>query len=80
MNDTSPEIARLVADRHAAMTPEERLRIAADMFESAKAIVISSLPAGLSNREKRLALARRFYEGELPEAALQAFADWQPAS
>jgi hypothetical protein len=28
------------------------------------------LPPGLSRREKRLAFAKRFYEGELPEAAL----------
>lgn len=34
------------------------------------------LPPGLSRREKRLAFARRFYEGELPEAALIAYAEW----
>jgi hypothetical protein len=26
--------------------------------------------------ERRLALAKRLYAGELPDAALQAFADW----
>jgi hypothetical protein len=40
------------------------------MYDTARAIVLSSLPPGLSRREKRLAFAKRFYEGELPEAAL----------
>jgi len=29
-----------------------------------------------ATRTGRLAFARRLYEGELPEAALQAFAEW----
>ncbi len=58
------------------MTPDERVRIAASMFETARAIVLSSLPPDLPRRERRLALAKRFYEGELPEAALIAYAEW----
>jgi hypothetical protein len=38
--------------------------------------VLSSLPPGLNRRERRLAFAKRFYEGELPEAALIAYAEW----
>jgi hypothetical protein len=34
---------------------------------------------GLSRRERRLAFAKRFYEGELPEAALIAYAEWDGA-
>jgi hypothetical protein len=74
MNDTSPEFARIVADRHRAMTPEERLRIASDMFETARTLVESSLPPGLSRYERRLALIRRVYGAELPAAAQEAFA------
>ena len=74
MNDTSPEFARIVADRHRAMTPEERLRIASDMFETARTLVESSLPPGLSRYERRLALIRRIYGAELPAAAQEAFA------
>jgi hypothetical protein len=76
MNDTSPEIAAMVADRHRRMTPEERMRIASSMFDTARAIVESSLPPNLSRRERRLAYARRMYGCELPEAALVAFAEW----
>jgi hypothetical protein len=76
MNDTSPEIAAMVAERHRQMTPDERIRIVSSMFDTARAIVESSLPSDLSRRERRLAYARRMYGNELPEAALIAFAEW----
>ena len=76
MNDTSPKIEAMVNERYRQMTSDERVRIAASMFETARAIVLSSLPPNLSRRERRLALARRFYSGELPEAALIAYAEW----
>jgi hypothetical protein len=44
MNDTSPEIAAMVAERHRQMTPEERMRIASSMFDTARTIVEASLP------------------------------------
>lgn len=76
MNDTSTEIAAMVAERHRQMTPDERMRIASSMFDTARAIVESSLPANLTRRERRPAYARRMYGNELPEAALIAFAEW----
>lgn len=76
MNDTSPKIEAMVNERYQRMTPDERVRIAASMFDTARAIVLSSLPPNLTRREQRLALARRFYEGEVSEAALIACADW----
>jgi hypothetical protein len=80
MNDTSPEFEAMVDERYRRMTPDERVRIAASMYDTARAIVLSSLPPGLSRRERRLAFAKRFYEGELPEAALIAYADWEDAA
>ena len=76
MSDTSAKVERLVTERYRQMTPDERMRIASSMFETARRIVGSSLPPNLTRRERRLAFARRLYAGELPEAALQAFADW----
>jgi hypothetical protein len=58
------------------MTPDQRIRIASSMFETARKIVDSSLPPNVTRKERRLAFARRLYAGELPEAALQAFAEW----
>ena len=76
MNDTSPEVSALVAARHRQMTADERIKIASSMFDTARAIVESSLPPNLGRRERRLAYAKRMYGDELPEAALIAFAEW----
>ena len=76
MNDTSPEMERIVTERYRRMTPDERMRIASSMFETAREIVESSLPANMTRKERRLAFARRMYEGELPEKALLAYAEW----
>jgi len=76
MNDTSPRIAAIVAEHHRRMTPDERITIAARMFDDARAIVEASLPTSLTQRERRFAVAQRFYGTELPRAALLAFADW----
>jgi hypothetical protein len=66
----------MIKQRYKQMTPDERVNIAAGMFETARAIVLSSLPSSLSRSERRLAVARRFYGDELPEAALVAHAHW----
>jgi hypothetical protein len=76
VNDTSPEMDKMVAERYKLMTPDRRMRIASSMFETARAIIESSLPPNLTRRERRLAFAKRLYAGELPDAALQAFAEW----
>ena len=40
MNDTSPEIARMVRERYAQMEPQ-RFQIGVSMFETARAVVLS---------------------------------------
>lgn len=80
MTDSADAILAMVAARHRAMTPEERWQIAASMFETARAIVESSLPSGLSREQRRRALARRLYGAELPEAAIAAFAAFNDAA
>jgi hypothetical protein len=76
VNDTPSEMDKMVAQRYKLMAPDRRMRIASSMFEMARAIIESSLPLNLTRRERRLAFAKRLYAGELPDAALQAFADW----
>jgi hypothetical protein len=46
------------------------------IYTTARAIIEYSLPLDLTRRERRLAFAKRLYARELPDAALQAFADW----
>jgi hypothetical protein len=74
MNDTSAAISEVVADRYRSMTPAERWSAAASLFETARKIVESSLPSGLTIEQRRLAIIRRLYKHELPEAALIAHA------
>lgn len=61
MPDTSPEIAEMMRQRYAAMSPIDRLEIGARMFESARAMVLASLPKTLSAEEVRRRLCERFY-------------------
>ena len=65
MNDTCPEMDKMVAERYKLMTPDRCMRIASSMFETARAIIESSLPPSLTRRERRLAFAKRLYAGEL---------------
>ncbi len=67
--DTAPAIDDLLRERYAAMSGSERALIALQMFESAQRIVLSSLPAGLGERERRRELCRRFYGDELAREA-----------
>ena len=80
MTDTSATVAKIVADRHDAMGADERWRIASALFDTARAIVESSLPPDLSGPQRRAALARRLYGQELPEAAIIAFAAFEGAA
>jgi len=80
MNDTAPIVAHLMRQRYASMTPEERMRIAASMYETARAIVESSLPSESTRAQRRYAIVKRFYGDELPEAALIAYATYTEAS
>ena len=68
MNDTSREIERMVAKRPAAVLPAERVRIAAEMFDTARQLALASFPAELSPGDVRRQLCRRFY-GELADKA-----------
>lgn len=74
MNDTPDAMARIVAARYAGMTPAERVEMVVAMRQSARAIVESSLPAGLTREQRRYLVAKRFYGDELPETALLAHA------
>ena len=65
MNDTSPEIAKLVRDQLLARTGSERMQMASRMFDVARKIALASFPPGLSEVEKKVLLCSRFYEGEV---------------
>jgi len=68
MNDTTPEFAKRVRERYLALAPADRVSLCADMFETARALVEASLPAGLDPIERRRRICRRFY-GDLADKA-----------
>ncbi len=74
MTDTPPGFQKMVDERHRAMTSDERMRLVSQMFDTARQIIESSLPAGLTRAQRRLAIVRRLYAGEMPEEVLLAHA------
>ena len=69
MNDTSPEIERLVREKIMARSGAERFVMGAQMFDAAVAMVRASLPAGLPAAEFKRKLFERLY-GESTVSAL----------
>jgi hypothetical protein len=76
MNDTSTVISEIVRERYRSMTPTERWSAASSLFDTARLIIESSLPSGLTREQRRLAVARRLYGNELLEEALIAHAKY----
>ena len=72
MNDTEPEIARLVRQRMLERSGTERIMMGSEMFDLAKAMILASLPPGLTPLEIKEQLCRRLYGDEIDvEAFIQ---------
>jgi hypothetical protein len=65
MNDTPPEINRIVRDKIMARSGEERFIMGAQMFESAMEMAKASLQPGLPTAEQRRRLFKHIYGKEL---------------
>ena len=65
MNDTSPEIERKVRELMMKRSGVERVKMASDMFDAARAIIISSFSPDLADIEVKEQLCQRFYRGEV---------------
>jgi hypothetical protein len=55
-------IQKMLDERYQKMTGEERLKIGFSMYDTARAIVLSSLPQDLSTEDRAVQLFLRFYE------------------
>ena len=75
MTDTAAAVDEIMRQHYAGLTGSQRALMALQMFESAQRIVLSSLPAGLDEHQRRRELCRRFY-GEA--MARRAFPDSLP--
>ena len=67
MNDTSPEIARMVRERMMGLSGERRFLMGVAMFDAARRMILASLPAELSEAERRRQLYWRTYGEKLPD-------------
>ncbi len=66
MNDTAPEIAELVRQKLMDRSGAERFVMGARMFDAARAVVLASLPTGLSPAELKRQLYQRVYGLDAP--------------
>jgi hypothetical protein len=64
--DTSDEVERIVRDRMMNLSGSERFIIGCQMFESARAVIIASLPKDLNPTEFKRRLYERIYGEILP--------------
>ena len=65
MNDTNPEVAALIRQKLNERSGAERITMASGMFEAAKAMVLASFPAGLTEIEVKRRLVERIYGDEV---------------
>jgi len=65
MNDTDPQIVELVRQRLLERSGAERMLMASGMFEAAKAMVLASFPAELTEIEVKALLCERLYDDEV---------------
>ena len=66
MTDTPPEVAEMVRARLMALSGAERFRMGVQMFDAARRMVLASLPADLTESERKQRLFERLYGEPLP--------------
>jgi hypothetical protein len=62
MTDTLPHIQKKYEAMLMSLPWYKRLEMASGMFESGKALMQIGLPKGLSEKEKKLEMFKRFYQ------------------
>lgn len=72
MNDTDPEVEKLVRQRLLERSGEERVVMGSRMFDLAKAMILASFPTGLTPLEIKERLAERLYGDEIDMVAFRA--------
>ena len=67
MHDSSSSVEEFYREKLMERSPEERFMMGIRMFETARSMVLASLPANLSPSERSFNLFLRFYGHELDE-------------
>jgi hypothetical protein len=66
MNDTTPEITKLLNEKWKRRTPQERTKTASLVFVSARKIILATMPENLSEAERQRYIYERTYGESLP--------------
>lgn len=67
MNDTTAEIRRKQFEMMKKLSPNRRIELACEMYQTAREMIIASLPKNLSEKEFKQQLYFRTYGEHLPE-------------
>jgi hypothetical protein len=73
VDDTPRSFASMHHRKLMERSPEERFFMGIQMFESARRLVLASLPAGLSEAERAFALYLRLYGHEMDSDSREGF-------
>jgi hypothetical protein len=70
--DTTPDVQERFRQLLMKRSGEERVRMACDMFQAARRLILAALPAEIAvdPAERRIALLLRTYPGELDDVLL----------
>lgn len=75
MNDTSSKIEEIMADGLRRLSGEERLRMGASMFDTAKRLVIASI-AATDETDMRMRIFLRFYGNDFDDIEIGKIKKW----
>lgn len=72
ITDTTPEADAMYQELLMNRSGEERVRMACDMFQAARRLILAALPLEIASNpaERRVALLLRTYEGDLEDSLL----------
>ncbi len=70
MNDTSEDVEKQLFDKMMRLSGEERMKLGAESYESARAMIRASLPAGLTAAEIHAEVFKRMYADDFSDEQL----------
>lgn len=72
ITDTTPEAKAMHHELLMKRSGQERVRMACDMFQAARRLILAALPPEIASNvsERRVALLLRTYEGDLDDSLL----------
>jgi len=75
MNDTLPSVEKKLHELYSQLTPEERFNKMLSICQTVREIVLSQLPDGLSDKEKRKELFKIYYEQDFSKEQFKVIND-----